>query len=191
MVKKFLLSSILLLALVLPLPALSMGVSASLERGFTFAYPLEDYLKTENGPLLRTSEFFLSDLEALRLNFHQGKTTVGVGLSYGYTYSSLPYGTSILRGYQEVGIVSSVFFQMDPSLDLGFKVRVLDGVFDSVGKHFLTADLACVPAFRLAESAHCSFSLVTPLTLSYKKDTLSLRFALGASLGLGAKEKTR
>ena len=166
------------------------GVSG--HAGGAFCYPTADYLKTYPGdssasvtlPTFRTSGSFGLDVELLQVHFGAQNWSIfcGFGFSYVGVTQSLAYGVSVLRPYNGQGLFLDLGAAFNDFFSLEILYRVLHCNFPSVKQVFLAYDVEAIPTFKFASLGAFGFSVVAPLTVSIKKDAVTLRFSLGLRL---------
>ncbi|MBR6347525.1 MAG: hypothetical protein IKR80_01085, partial [Spirochaetales bacterium] len=151
--------------------------SAGLWAGGAFCIPTADYLKQYPGdedaamPPVRTSLSFGADAAVLDLSV--SRFSFGAGFSFAFTCRSVAYGQSVLREYYGLGPLLNLGYDITDSFSMCLKFRYLRCFFSGSRSSFICAEAEAVPMFRIFSAKSADGFLCTPVTVSYKSDTVT------------------
>ncbi|MCF0238182.1 MAG: hypothetical protein HUK24_06240 [Sphaerochaetaceae bacterium] len=177
----------------------SFGLGISTKGGLAFSvgpsmvFPISQYLKEYPGdsdldmPPFRTAATYNVDFNPLGLevfiydNFSAG--FVG-GLSYRGTTKSLAYGSSLLKGYWNIGLNMKLFGQWK-NIGTNLKYSIYYGRFAKTHDAFILNEVGVEPYIYFYNVKNISFAMTAPISFTWKNDTLSLNFGLGMTIDVG------
>ena len=146
-----------------------------------------DYLNEYPGdpsvemPFFRTS--FMFGFDAVPLDLKIGSVDVGFGISYVDVSTSIAFGTSVLKPYNGVGLVSTVRYDINGLFSIAVSGRYLFCVFTGSESRFNAVEAEVLPVFKVL-GRYASMSVGVPLAFSYKVDAISFRSGVTLVLAL-------
>ena len=108
-------------------------------------------------------------------------------MSYLNVSQSLPYGRSILKPYSGFGFSADIGYRLKDRFDIGLKYRYLFCSFTGSFSNLIVQDIELAPGYVIVSPSAFDLSVSLPLTLSFKADSVSLRFAICFQLALDSR----
>lgn len=182
--KKILFVSVLLVAIMSTSFAFNYSPSFEGMIGGTFLHGTSSHLQTiqgKNAPYFRTSFYLNADFFPADFSFR--RFSVGAGITAQYTGESLRAGNSVIQAYSGFGpVLKGVYFFSD-RFNLGLKTRLMFN--KNVMKYrFDTFDVEILPILKLKNSGYFHISFISPVTFTYRNDSISVRLGVGVSVQL-------
>lgn len=150
-------------------------------------YPGDEYVRT---PFFRTSSTFAVDAQLLEAAFslgNGGDISFGAGFSYVNVTQSKPWGRSILKPYNGLGVSFDIAYRFSGGFGLAVKYRYLFCSFTGTSAGFIAHDFEMAPAYTVVAPWAFDIAVTLPVTVSLKADAVSMRAGIGVLIAFDSR----
>lgn len=154
--------------------------------GVYFAIPQYDYLLTSDVPI-RTHGNMLFDVDFISISYN--KFQFGLGISIGEVSKSIPYGNSVFKGFTQFGFNIDTSLFVTENLAIGLGGRLMDNILNSPNDRFAAVEGYIWGEYLYEHTNYVNYSVIVPLTVSYRKDIIGISFGLGLKVKMLAKNQ--
>ena len=181
--RKHFVATLIIFAVMAPVMAgVGFTPSASAEFSFVACFPTEEYLSEQSPAAFRSSLAAGVDIAFISIGSEHFDFSFGTSLLY--VTRSLPSGSSVLRPYAGIGIFTEIDLPIKDIFILLTGIRYIRCSFAPLPDSFMVFEAFAGPSFPLIKSNSLDFRISSPLTLSFKRDAVSLRLGVAFTVGV-------